>query len=171
MQAFADWIATTPVNAFLAGIGWSVPALQTTHILAIAVIFSSVVMISMRVLGWTGQEQTMDQTMRRFAPWFWGALVVLAVTGFFMIVIEPVRELMALSFWIKMGLLIVGLAAAISFQRHVRGNAVLYDGQAASRGAIRVWALSLLVLWTAIIFMGRFIAYDPQIWGPWSPIN
>ncbi|MBF9033191.1 hypothetical protein HKCCE2091_02985 [Rhodobacterales bacterium HKCCE2091] len=171
MQAFAEWIATTGLSRSLAGTGWAVPTLQTIHILAISVLFSAVVMIDLRILGWTGKGQTIGQTLKRFAPWFWGAIVVLACTGALMIVTEPVRELMALSFWIKMVLLAGGIAIAISLHRHVRGNALLYDGEETSPATVRKWAWAVLAVWVAIIFMGRFIAYDPQIWGAWSPIN
>ena len=81
-------------------------------------------MIDLRIFGWAGTDQTLGQTTRRFAPWLWGALGVLFVTGVLMIVGEPVRELLSLSFWLKMALVGVGaaLAAGISSdaRRHER---------------------------------------------------
>ena len=170
MESFAEWIASTSLSAAFVGTPWFVPTFQSIHILAIAVLFSSVVMIDLRVLGWTGKGQTIAQTLNRFAPWFWGALVVLALTGAGLIIAEPLRELMALSFWIKMTLLAIGIVIAVSLIRHARGNAVLYDGHAVSSGRVRTIGWVTLLVWIGVIFMGRFIAYDSQIWGPLSPL-
>lgn len=170
MRGFAEWIETTRLSATFVETSWVVPTLQSIHILSIAVIFSTVLMIDLRVLGWTGKGQTIAQTLKRFAPWFWAALIALAVTGLGLIVAEPVRELTALSFWVKMALLALGIVIAISLLRHARGNAVLYDGgQTMSQGNVRTIGWLTLIVWIAIIFLGRFIAYDAQIWGPLSP--
>jgi hypothetical protein len=29
--------------------------------------------------------------------------------------------------------------------------------------------VGLVILWLAVIFLGRAIAYDVEVWGPWSP--
>jgi hypothetical protein len=64
---------------------------------------------------------------------------------------EPARELLAFSFWLKMGLVALG-TICISF---------------APRWSPKPLAILTLLIWVAIVFLGRLIAYD-HIWGAWS---
>jgi hypothetical protein len=50
MQALAQWLSATPMSLALRELDWLVPLLQTIHILAIAMVVSSVFMIDLRIL-------------------------------------------------------------------------------------------------------------------------
>ena len=45
MEAFAQWLAGTPLSQGIARTLWLIPVLQSIHILGIAVVLSSVAMI------------------------------------------------------------------------------------------------------------------------------
>lgn len=149
--------------------GWVVPTMQTVHILMIGVVFVSILMISLRVLGWVRAEEPLLSVWRRFAPFLWTGLVIMALTGLLLTLAEPVREVMALSFRIKMVLLIVGITSALLFGYSVRGAALA--GKATGprpSPLVRLASVATVVLWLAIIFLGRAIAYDNSVWGSWS---
>jgi hypothetical protein len=167
MLEFAQWLAQTRVSLAIQTNLWVIPAVQSIHIVAIGLVMSSVLMMDLRVFGWAGTDQTPGQVTRRFAPWLWGALGVLFATGVLMIVGEPVRELLSLSFWLKMALLIVGAALAAGFQ--VALGRTGRDGEESfvNRRATRALALVTFLVWCAIVVLGRLIAYD-YVWGPWS---
>jgi hypothetical protein len=168
LHSFVDWLASTPPSIALAKLSWIVPATQTVHIVAIAVLLSSVLMVGLRVMGWAGLGETLKATVARFGPWFWGSLIVLAMTGTILIVIEPRRELLTISFWLKMSALAVGIAIAVVFLRRIDRNAGYWE--AATRPRMKMIGIVTFVIWCAVIFLGRFIAYDSQIWGPLSPL-
>jgi hypothetical protein len=65
-----------------------------------------------------------------------------------------------------MALLAIGVASALHFGRTVRAAAGAPDSEVASGGA-RVVAVATILLWLAIIFLGRSIAYDVEIWESW----
>src|SRR5689334_5587618 len=102
MTSFANWLAATSASVWIASHDWVIPTVQSIHIAAIAVALVSAYMILFRVLGWVAAEQSLADTMRRFWPWLFGALVVLLATGAVMVLGEPARELLAFSFWSKM---------------------------------------------------------------------
>jgi len=120
--AFAEWLASTPPSIMLAQSSWVVPTVQTVHIVVIAILWSSVLMVGLRVMGWAAPSQPLEATVERFRPWFWGALAVLATTGIILIVTEPPRELMAVSFWLKMLMLAVAVAVALLGRIFVEGR-------------------------------------------------
>ena len=94
--------------------------IQSIHIVGIALVMGSVLMIDLRILGWAWVDQTLRQTTNRFGPWLTGALWLLLVTGILMVIGEPVRELVTFSFWLKMALVAIGALVAIAFQRALR---------------------------------------------------
>lgn len=151
MTEFAGWLAATQASIWIASHDWVIPTIQSIHIVAISVALVSAFMIGFRVLGWTGADQTPVETMDRFWPWLAGSLVVLLATGALMVVGEPARELLAFSFWLKMGLVVI--ATALTW----------WVGKSQAKALTFV----TLLVWVGIIFLGRLIAYD-HIWGSWS---
>jgi hypothetical protein len=68
-------------------------ALQAVHIMAVAMVGSSVLMIDLRLLGLAERSQTLAEVAQRFVPWLWGGLVVLTLTAIPLIIAEPQRDL------------------------------------------------------------------------------
>src|SRR3970282_2247321 len=126
-------------------------------------VFVSVFMIDLRIFGWAGRDQSLMETTRRFAGWLWGALSILLVTGVMMVIGEPVRELMSLSFWLKMTLLAVGIGIAIAFQIALKRDEFGLEKSLKTKGL----AIVTFLVWCSIIILGRLIAYD-HVWGSWS---
>ena len=158
----ADRIAATSLSRAISSNFWAVPALQVAHILAIAAAFGSVLMINMRILRISGVDRTMGDTVARFAPWIWWALLVLVISGLGMIIAEPTRELLNAAFWIKMVLVISMIGVTLAFQaRTVRLNVKDWEATHARRTSVRLTSAAILLLWCAIIFAGRWIAYAP----------
>lgn len=158
MTDFVTWLGNTPFSLMLATHGWMVPAIQSVHILAIAMLTASVVLVDLRLLRTPNGDQGIAATVRRFAPWTRGALVILLLTGGLLIISEPNRELTNWLFWTKMALIVVAILVTTAFQRVVRANAGGWDAGEHRSGAI-TFALLSLTLWTAIIISGRWIAY------------
>ena len=151
------WIGETPFSLWLQTNFWAIPIIQVIHILAIAASFASVLMINARMLGIAGSA-TMAETANRYIRVLWWALVVLVLSGIGMIIGEPVRELINPIFWIKMGLVVVGVLVATWFHKgvlkHVAGGRDIVASDKAT-GAF------LVLLWCVIMLCGRWIAYAP----------
>jgi hypothetical protein len=161
---FAEWLGTTPLSVAIQSRLWLTPLLQTIHITMIGIVFVSMLVVALRMLGQIRTEELLADVWRRFAPWFWSALGVMAATGLVLAVGEPVRQATALSFWLKMSLLAIGILSALWFGRAVRAAAA--PDRSAS-GSARFAAVATIVLWLTIIFLGRSIAYDVEIWESW----
>ena len=169
MRNFALWLAATPPSVFIQEHNtWAIPAIQSIHIVGIALVMGSVLMIDLRILGLTWTDQTLRQTTERFGPWLTGSLWLLLATGLLMVVGEPVRELVTFSFWLKMTLLAIGALVAVTFQRALRRHERHWEDTLVHRTSIKALAVGTLLIWMAIIVLGRLIAYD-HVWGSWSP--
>jgi hypothetical protein len=169
LNQFATWLSTTLLSVYIQNNNaWAIPGIQSIHIVGIGLVMGAVLMISLRVLGLAGMDQTLGQTTRRFGPWLTGSLWLLLATGLLMVIGEPVRELMTVSFWTKMFLVAVGAVVAAIFQRTLRQHERHWEETLVHRGSVKLMAVATLLLWLCIIILGRLIAYD-HLWGKWSP--
>jgi uncharacterized membrane protein SirB2 len=158
MEALIRWISSTALSQAIQNVEWAVPTIQSIHILGVCVVLSSVGMIVLRLMGRAGTRTSVSDTARRYVPWLWGALVVLACTGLLLIIGEPRRELTNIMFQIKMVLVLCAIVLITIFQNSVRKHPEFWNNEPES-GRIKMMALSALVLFFAIAVAGRWIAY------------
>jgi hypothetical protein len=151
----ALWIGTTKANAALVSFFWAIPIIQVFHLAALSVATGAILMVSLRVYNFAGTGISFADTYRRYVGWIWWALLTLVVTGLLMIIAEPVRELINPLFWIKMVLAVVLGFSILAYLKTVAKN----DAGVAPSG--RGMAILVVVIWIAMIFCGRWIAYAP----------
>jgi hypothetical protein len=151
------WIDQTALSQAIQVTNWVVPTVQTIHILAIAVVASSVLMIDLRLIGAFWADRPVREVAARFLPLVWWPLIILFVTGAVMIVAEPSRSLKNPAFQLKMALLVAALTVTATFQFLQRRNAAFGDRR--SRAAATMIAIISMLLWSSIVFAGRWIAY------------
>jgi hypothetical protein len=159
LNEICAWIDATALSQAIQVTNWVVPTVQTIHILAIAVVVSSVLMIDLRLIGLFWADRPLNQVSSRFLPLVWWPLLVLLATGAIMIIAEPARSLKNPAFQLKMSVLLAALAVTGLFQFLQRRNATFGDLRSGSRAAAAAVAIVSMLLWSAIVFAGRWIAY------------
>lgn len=148
-----EWLGQTALSLFMQDNAWLVAAVQTVHILGLATIFTTMLMLDLRLLGMAGRGWTIGEMSRRFVPALWPLTGVMAATGALLVVAEPDRELGSPVFWFKMATLVVALALTGWVARQD-------DLRWANRPALaKVAGLLLFACWLAIVWAGRWIAY------------
>lgn len=156
--SFAATLYETPVSQGIRAVSWIIPFVQSVHIVAIAVLIGAALVMELRFLNLFAQDTAATAVARRHLPWLFWALAALLTTGLIMVVGEPDRTLNNYLFWYKMAL--VGAAFLLTFALR---RPLLRDGfdldQAKWAGLVKPSALLLLMIWVAIIFCGRWIAY------------
>ena len=159
LDRFCAWIEQTPLSQTMQTTAWIVPAVQTVHILAVAAVMSSILMLDLRLLGIVGRDQPLARVSARFRPVIWWTLPILLATGMLMIIGEPVRSLENWIFQLKMMLLVAAIIVTLSYQAPLNKDAAFWDASRGRRGALKIIAILSLLLWTGIVCAGRWIAY------------
>jgi hypothetical protein len=169
LNNFAEWLSRTAPSVFIQNHEvWMLPTIQSIHIIGIGITVGSALMITLRILGWAGVDQTLVQTQKRFGPWLIGALCLLLASGGLLVIGEPNRELINFSFRLKMVLVLAMTLIVLGFQAGVNRRPQLWEGVLINRASVKWAALLIFLIWGCIIILGRLIAYD-HIWGHLSP--
>src|ERR1700676_3504273 len=153
------WIDQTAMSQAIQVTNWVAPTVQTVHILAIAVVASSVLMIDLRLICVFWADRRIKEMSSRFFPLVWWPLLILLATGVIMIIGEPARALKNPAFHLKMALLVAALIVTGLFQFLQRRNAAFGDLRSGSRATAATVTVVSMLLWSAIVFAGRWIAY------------
>ncbi len=129
---------------------YAYPTLETLHIVGIALVFGTLWVVELAILGWLRGIDA-RQVARRVLPWTLTGFLLAATTGLTMFTTNVGDLIANPAFVLKMVLLFVaGTNAAVL---HARGAI-----DVTSRTTRLQVGLSILV-WLAVIACGRWIAY------------
>jgi hypothetical protein len=159
LSEFSKWLAATPLSHVIQTTKWVIPALQTVHILSVAVVFSSAVLVDLRLWRLLNRDVPLPQVARRFLPTIWPVLLVLLITGSLLIIGEPKRSLLNSAFYLKMALLAVAIVLTAWLQWSLSSSPTFWDKNRARRTAGQLAATLSILVWCGILFAGRWIAY------------
>ena len=159
LHEFSKALYATPISTGIRETFGFIPTTQSLHILAIAVVVGSALVTDLRLAGVLATDETPQTVVRRYLPWMWAAIVVLLVTGGTLVVAEPNRVLANPLFWIKMALVLFAFGLTLLFRYPIlHPQFQLEHVRWAALAKPLAW-VSLLV-WIAVIFCGRWIAYN-----------
>lgn len=156
---FSKWLAATELSHVIQTTTWIIPTLQTIHILSIAVLFSSAVLVDLRIWRLFDRDLPLKDVARRFLPVIWPVLLILLATGILLIIGEPTRSLQNSTFYLKMALLAVAIVVTVVLQWSLSADPHFWDKGQTRQIAGRLAATASILIWCGVIFAGRWIAY------------
>ena len=159
LSEFSKWLAATPLSHIIQTTKWVIPALQTIHILSVAVVFSSAVLVDLRLWRLLNRDVPLLEMARRFLPTIWPVLLVLLITGSLLIIGEPKRSLLNSAFYLKMALLAAAIVLTAWLQWSLSSSPNFWDKDRGRRMAGQLAATLSILVWCGILFAGRWIAY------------
>lgn len=159
IEQFCDWLSGTNISVAFQSTNWFVPLVQTVHIIAIAILLTSVYVLSFRLIGITRSGQPLAVLAAKSTPWIWITLGVLLGTGALLTITEPARELLNWAFRVKM-LMVLALAAILLLvQVRLRRSPEYWTESSARRRAARGIGIAVVIIGAGIVTAGRWIAY------------
>jgi len=159
LRDLCGWLAATPLSESIQTAGWIIPALQTIHILCVAVLFSSAILFDLRIWRLLQRDVPLADVARRFLPTIWPVLLILLLTGSLLIIGEPRRSLLNTTFYLKMTLLAVAIVLTVALQWPLSSAPQFWERNWGRRLVARGTAALSILVWCGIIFAGRWIAY------------
>jgi hypothetical protein len=131
---------------------WLFPAIESTHLLALALLGGSVLIISLAVLG-IGLKAAPAEIHRSAHRYMNGAVIVLLITGVLLAISEPVKLYGRQAFWVKMSSLAIALLIT-----YFAFNPLVKRG--ASGAGMRGVTVLTLAAWLIVAMAGRWIGFS-----------
>ena len=155
MLQFAQWCNNSRLAEAIRDSPWIFPTLEIVHLLGLAVLGGTILIVDLRMLGFGLKQLSSAQLAAQVSPWTRAALAAMLTSGALMFTSEAIDCYNSLPFRVKMVLLL----AAATFMLTVRQR-VIRGGTGASGPWIeRLTGMTSLGLWTGVAAAGRTIAF------------
>ena len=155
---FWTWLEGLPLAEHI-GFTWWFPFLESIHVLTIALVVDSILMVDLRLLGVAALGYAASRVTRELIPWTWGALSVAVVTGAGMFMTRAATYIEHPPFQIKMVLLLLAGVNMTLFQLRTFRNIEDWDTAAVTPVAARIAGATSLLLWAGVVLAGRWIGH------------
>jgi hypothetical protein len=133
---------------------------ETTHVLTLAVFLGMLLIIDLRMLGWTLTSVPASRIAARLDVPMMLGFAVMIITGVLLFYAAPIRTTQSIWFRIKVVLLIAAGINAMLFRRKMHGALHSWDSDPVPPKSVRTAAALSVTLWTGVVITGRCIAYN-----------
>jgi hypothetical protein len=131
---------------------WLFPAIESTHLLALALLGGAVLIISLSVLG-VGLKTSALEIYKSSRRYMDAAVIALLISGLLLGVSEPVKLYDREAFWVKMISMVIALALTyFAFNPMVRRGSTGFG--------IRSVTVLTMVAWLMVAVAGRWIGFS-----------
>lgn len=153
-QAIHEW----PLAIFLRRNPIAYPTVESVHLIALALLFGSIVMVDLRILG-VSRDMSVQKLARHALPWTVGAFVLVALSGVLLFIAHADELVSSSTFLVKLGL--IGLAGINAILMHVGPYAQVVQWDVATPAPVqaRFMAATSIAIWISVIVCGRWLAY------------
>jgi uncharacterized protein DUF6644 len=161
LHGLMQWLADTEWSIGLHESRYAYSIIESVHVWTLCLFVGFAVVLDLRLIGVTLKRVPVSQITTRILPWTKAAFVVMVISGVLLYYAIPLRTYHNIFFRMKVVLLILaGLNAWAFHAGPVYRRLAEWDEAPVSPRTARVAGAFSLVLWAAIIFSGRMIAYN-----------
>jgi hypothetical protein len=141
---------------------WLYPSVETVHIVGIGLLFGSIAVLDLRLLGFS-RHIPARVLAKHVLPWSIGSFALIVPSGLLMFTAHASEFIESEVFILKMLLILAGFVNAGVFHTTVFRSADVWDSEEMRKlpppPSVRASAAISLVLWIAVIACGRLLAY------------
>ena len=143
------WLGTTIRESL-----WLMPGVWAIHLVGLAAIGGSVLVVDMRLLGAGLTRSTPAQVAAGAKPWFLASLALMLATGIPLFLTEAVKCCFNHSFEVKIAALAIGIVFTFAVRDRIAANAN------APNWLRKVVGLVSLATWFTVAAAGRWIGFS-----------
>ena len=135
------------------------PVLEATHVLGLGLVFGTIMILDLRLLGLASANRPFQLVAADILKWTWAAFALTAVTGALMFITNATVYYHNFYFRSKMALLVLTAVNMLVFELTANRAVQRWDKAPSAPAVGKAVAVLSLVMWIAIIFMGRLIGF------------
>ncbi len=157
MQSLLESIQGSALANWMRYTNGAMPIVEATHVLAAVLLFGTVLIVDLRLLALVDSSRAFTRVSRETLRLTWLAFVVSVITGSLMFTTSPHTYFYNVAFqWKALALFGAGLNMVL-FQRLTARSATAWNDRPPR--AARVAGLASILLWAAVVLLGRWIGF------------
>ena len=157
MQQWIEWLQQTALSQGLMNSAWAWPLLEILHFMGLSLLFGALIVFDLRIAGlFRSLPASSLQSLPRLML---AGFIVNLTSGILFFVGDPGRYAINVGFQAKMLLVLFAGLNAGWFMRKYATALPGWNSAEDYPQLARILALVSLVLWTAVLLLGRLIPY------------
>lgn len=158
VQSILESVQSSAVAEWMRDTNPAMQVVESTHVLAAVLVLGTVLIADLRLLGITDSQRAFTRIGRETLPLTWVAFALAVVTGSLMFTTSAQTYFGNTAFQLKaLALLAAGLNMLLFQLLTARGMAAWDSGKPPR--AARIAGVVSLVLWAAVVLLGRWIGF------------
>lgn len=159
IEDFLNTLASSSIGTRIAEDPVLFPWIEVIHVLAITIVFGSILLVDLRLVGLAGKDYPISRMSRAVVPVTWLAFIVAVISGTLMFISNPITYYGNFAFRAKILLMLcAGLNMAI-FHVWTMRSMRNWDETTQIPLGVRAAGLISIALWVVIIVCGRWIGF------------
>jgi hypothetical protein len=154
-----EWLQSTALAIELRENEWLFPFVEGVHVLAITLVFGSISIVDLRLMGFASRERSVDQVTRSVLPVTWVAFALAVVSGALLFASNAPKYAHNDFFFRKMVLILMAGINMAVFHLILNPNTNRDSSGRAVPVSDRVVGLVSMLLWIGVIACGRWIGF------------
>ncbi len=159
VAALLKWLEESGLAARIRESLYLFPLIESTHVIALALVFGTITIIDLRLLGIASTERPFTRMASDILKWTWAAFVLAALTGSLMFITNASVYYHNFYFRTKMLLLVLTGINLLVFELTAGRTIQGWDRAPAAPPTGKAVAAVSLAIWISIIVMGRMIGF------------
>jgi hypothetical protein len=156
---FFQWLNDQPFSVALREGDWPFPIIETIHILGLGVSVGVIMWVDLRLVGVTMRRERVSDLVDQLEPWAIGGFIVMFISGFLLLLAEPMKCYTTLSFRLKAIMLVLASLNVWYFHAKVYPTVAEWDEAPVLPWRAKLVGILSMTLWFGIIIAGRWTAY------------
>lgn len=157
--AFLSFLETSPLALAIQTSDMFFPLLESLHVVGVALVFGTIFIVDMRLLGLASRGQSVIDVTRTALRWTWLGFILALVTGTLMFVSTASVYMNNAPFLFKMGLLAVAGVNMLTFEVILARDIETWADRTVIPMAARLSGGLSLLCWITILALGRWIGF------------
>ena len=154
-----QWLNDTSLAEAIRDSVWIFPAIETVHVIAIALVVGSIMRLDLRLAGLLWRDRPVTEVSGQMLPWTWASFVVAAIFGLLLFASKPFTYLQILFFDVKKFLIVLAGLNMVIFQHVIFKGVTKWDRSPMPPTAVRVAGSLSLAFWLSVLVCGRLIGF------------
>lgn len=154
-----NFLLDTPLAALVSENEVLFPWIESLHVLGIALVFGSIVVVDLRLLGLIMRDQAIHAFLRQYLIITWLAFALSAITGAVLFVSNAMSYASNTNFQIKLILLICAGLNMVIFQNVFAKEIPRWLFEEQVPRVAKIMACISICIWLGVVIFGRLIGF------------